>query len=149
MNKRTLIVLCLSILLTWTASAAGQSGPKDSGCVGDYENHNQINNQLYDLRQVEGSLVDPGQGPVADVCVEVFTETEHKFVRSVRSDAQGKFSFVGLPAGRYRLLVKAKPLCTPNVRLRLKKHAPSHRVLRINMRPRGIDSCSFGELTRR
>ena len=57
----------------------------------EYGNHNQIDYGPLLVQDVKGTITDPGQGAVSKVCVGIFTETDHRLVAAIESDAEGKF----------------------------------------------------------
>ncbi len=110
----------------------------------EYENHNQIDYGPLVIRDVMGTVTD--SQPVPKACIGVFTGTDHKLVTTTESDEDGRFSLPDLSPGRYRLVVKADPLCAANVSIEVVKHQKKNKVLQVHMKPRGLDSCSYGEV---
>jgi|SRR5712671_1243160 len=123
------------------AAQKGDSLP----CIAEYEDHNLTDYGPLVVQEVKGTITDPQRVAVPKVCVAVFTEKEHKTVVRAESDAEGKFSMPSIPPGRYRLIVKADPLCAANVPLRVVKHQKKKNALQVHMKPRGLDTCSYGE----
>jgi hypothetical protein len=146
MSNRKLTLLIFAVALLAEPSFAGQQKGESSPCTAEYENHNQIDYGPLIAQEVKGMITDPQQVAVPKVCVGVFTEKEHKLVAAAQSDADGKFSLQSLPPGRYRLVVKADPLCAANVPLQVVKHQKKKQVLQVHMKPRGLDSCSYADL---
>ena len=144
MNTRKLTLLIVAAALLAAPSFAQQKG--DSPCMAEYENHNQVDYGPLIVQEVKGTIMDPQQGAVPKVCVGIFTEKDHKLVATTESDADGKFSLQSVPPGRYRLVVKADPLCAANVPLQVVKHRKKKQVLQVHMKPRGLDSCSYADL---
>ena len=138
------LVIFAATLLTGPLFA--QQTPDSSPCKVEYENHNQIDYGPLIVQEVKGTITNPQQGAVPKVCVGIFTEKDHKLVAATRSDADGMFSLQGVPPGRYRLVVKADPLCAANVPLHVLKSQKKKQVLRVHMEPRGLDSCSYADL---
>lgn len=147
MSARKLTLLIVAAALLAAPSFAQQKGDS-SPCVAEYENHNQIDYGPLVVQDVKGTITDPQHSAVPKVCVGIFTEKDHKLVDTTESDAEGKFSLQGVPPGRYRLVVKADPLCAANVPLQVVKTQKKKQVLRVHMKPRGLDSCSYGEAVR-
>ncbi|WP_390905474.1 carboxypeptidase-like regulatory domain-containing protein [Occallatibacter riparius] len=145
MSTRKLALLAIAGAFLVVPSFAQKKGGA-SPCVVEYENHNQIDYGPLVVQDVKGTITDPEQGAVQKVCVGVFTETDHNLVAATESDANGRFSLQGVPPGRYRLVVKADPLCAANVPLRVVKNQRKKQVLRVHMRPHGMDSCSYADL---
>lgn len=144
MSTRKLTLLIFAVALLAEPSFAQQKGDS-SPCMAEYENHNQIDYGPLIIQKVKGTITDPQQGAVPKVCVGIFTEKDHKLVATTESDADGKFSLQSVPPGRYRLVVKADPLCAANVPLQVVKHQKKKHALLVHMKPRGLDSCSYGE----
>lgn len=130
------------LVLPLAARGQGHSSP----CIVQYENHNQVDYGPLVVQDVKGTIIDPQQVAVPKVCVGIFTEKDHKLVATTESDADGKFSLQSVPPGRYRLVVKADPLCAANVPLQVVKHRKKKQVLQVHMKPRGLDSCSYADL---
>jgi hypothetical protein len=144
MSTRKLTLLIVAAVLLATPSFARQKADSSS-CVAEYENHNQTDYGPLIVQEVKGTITDPQQGAVAKVCIGIFTEKDHKLVATTESDAEGKFSLQSVPPGRYRLVVKADPLCAANVPLQVVRRQKKKRALLVHMKPRGLDSCSYGE----
>jgi len=148
MNNRRLILLILFVWLFSAPSFAGQPQQDSSSCATEYENHNQIDYGPLVVQEVKGMVVDPEQDPIREVCVSIFTEKDHKLVATGKSDADGKFNLQDIAPGRYRLIVKADPLCAANVPVRVIKHQKKKQTLKVHMKPRGLDACSYGEVVK-
>jgi hypothetical protein len=142
MSTRKLTLLIFAVALLAEPSFAQQKGDS-SPCMAEYEN--QIDYGPLIIQKVKGTITDPQQGAFPKVCVGIFTEKDHKLVATTESDADGKFSLQSVPPGRYRLVVKADPLCAANVPLQVVKSQQKKQVLHVHMKPRGLDSCSYGE----
>lgn len=145
MSTRKLTLLIVAAALLAVPSFAQQKAASSS-CVAEYENHNQTDYGPLIVQEVKGTIMDPQQGAVQKVCVGIFTEKDHKLVATTESGADGKFSLKSIPPGRYRLVVKADPLCAANVLLQVVKHRNKKQVLQVHMKPRGLDSCSYADL---
>lgn len=145
MSTRQLILLAVAGAL-WGVPLFAQQKVGTSPCMVEYENHNQIDYGPLVVQDVKGTITDPGKSAVSKGCVGVFTETDHKLVAATESNADGKFSLQSVPPGRYRLVVKADPLCAANVPLRVVKNQRNKQVLHVHMKPRGLDSCSYADL---
>jgi hypothetical protein len=147
MSTRKLTLLIVTGALLAAPSFAQHKGDS-SPCMAEYENHNQIDYGPLIVNEVKGTITDPQQVAVPKVCVGIFTENEHKLVATTESDPDGKFSLQSLPPGRYRLVVKADPLCAANVPLQVVRHQKKKQVLHVYMKPRGLDTCSYGEVVK-
>jgi hypothetical protein len=121
----------------------------------EYENRNQADYGPLSVPVVSGRVLaevgDPARdiGPVPGACLSLFTEREHRFVASAVSDENGHFAFKSIRSGRYRLVVRAHPLCVANVPLRVVSWPRgglfTGKRLVIHLRPAGIDRCSHGD----
>lgn len=142
-RKATLLVFAVAVLAAPSFAAQQKGNPR---CMVEYENHNQIDYGPLVVQGAVGTVTDSQQGAVPKACVGVFTDTDHKLVTTTETDGDGKFSLPDLSPGRYRLVVKADPLCAANVPLEVVKHQKKKKILQVHMRPRGLDSCSYGEV---
>jgi Carboxypeptidase regulatory-like domain len=145
MSTRKLTLVIVAGALLAAPSFAQQKGDS-SPCMAEYENHNQTDYGPLTVQNVKGTITDQQQRAVPKVCVGIFTEKDHKLVATTESDADGKFSLQSVPPGRYRLVVKADPLCAANVPLQVVESKKKKQVLRVHMKPRGLDSCSYADL---
>jgi hypothetical protein len=145
MNYGKLTLLAFATGLLAAPSFARQNG-KSPPCAIEYENHNQIDYGPLVVQDVKGTITDQQHNAVPRVCVGVFSEKDHKLVVATESDADGNFSLQTTPPGRYRLVVKADPLCAANAPLHVVKHKREKQVLQVIMKPRGLDSCSYAEV---
>ncbi len=143
MSIRKLVLLIFAAALLSEPLYAQQK--RNSPCIARYEDNNQIDYGPLIVREVKGVVTDPVDA-VPQACVGIFTEKDHKLVTATESDEDGKFSLQSIPPGRYRLVVKADPLCAANVRLRVVKHQKKKQILQVHMKPRGLDSCSYVDL---
>jgi hypothetical protein len=143
-NRRVALVVVIAALCG-ASSFAAQEQTTSSPCMAEYENHNQIDYGPLVVREVRGTVSDPQQTAMPKVCLTVFTEKDHKSVATTETDANGRFSFQSVPPGRYRLIVKADALCTANIPLHVVSRLKRKQVLQVHMKPRGLDTCSYGE----
>lgn len=145
MIDRKLTILILATVAVLAEAPLAQQTAATSSCMVEYENHNQIDYGPLIVRQVKGRITEQQQTAVPNVCVGIFAEQQHKLIATTESDSDGNFSIQRVPPGRYRLIVKADPLCAANVPLKVVNHQRRKRILQIHMKPRGLDSCSYGE----
>jgi hypothetical protein len=122
-----------------------------------YESRNQVNPPPLQVNVVSGRIIDEvGElggsvreiGPVDGACVGLFTETDHQLKAFVVADDEGQFKFDGIPAGRYRLVVRAGLLCVANVPVRVvakKSNNQNRNQIVVHMRTAGIDTCSYAD----
>lgn len=145
MNTQTITILAIVAALLVPKATPPPQGKAPSSCTVEYENHNQIDYGPLIVQDVKGTVKDPQQAAMPTVCLGVFTEEGHKLVAVTESDPTGAFSLQGVPPGRYRLIAKAEPLCAANIPLRVVKRVTKKQVLLVHMKPRGLDTCSYGE----
>ena len=145
MNTRNLALLIFSMSILTSPSFA-QEKIGSSPCVVDYENHNQTDYSPLVVHEVKGLVTDRQGSAVANECLALFTETDHKLFATTVIDPAGEFLLQNIPPGRYRMVVKADALCTANVPLRIVKNRKKAKMVHVHMEPRGLDSCSYAAL---
>jgi len=144
--KASVLIAPLCILL-WAGSIAGAqvygARPCDSSI--EYENHNMIDYRVV-VRSVKGTVVDLTKAPLPNACIAVFDSNHSKLLRTVESDAEGKFDVAAIRPGRYWLVVKdqQRAFCPMATRLDVRRWR-SRRELTVHMDLRGIDRCSYCE----
>jgi len=153
---RLLLISFVIIALPLSASAQKEIEPCKSEIK--YENKNQIDPRPLSVGRVSGRMfIEVGKlggatreiGPVTKACLGLFTEKEHRLVATVVADDNGRFAFGTVPAGKYRLVVLAEPLCVANVALHVTRSSRSKgdkgKQLVIHMRAAGYDTCSYAD----
>lgn len=60
-------------------------------------------------------------GVVTEASLGLFTEKDQQLVATATVDRDGRYRFVAVPEGEYRLVVHAEPLCVANVPLRIER----------------------------
>ncbi len=95
---------------------------------------------------IRGVAVDVSGASVPTVCIALFTEQDHKFIAAAITSDDGQFAIADIKPGKYRLTARLSPFCTANVPVQVERHKPDQ--LRVQMRAAGMDSCSFGEVTK-
>lgn len=96
------------------------------------------------LRELEGKVVGLGGEPMPQTPIALFTEDGHSLVASVISDRQGKFRFDKVEKGLYRVVARVEGLCPANIPVRIESSLLTKHKLVITMRPKDIDTCSYG-----
>lgn len=146
------IIACL--LLVVLTSAQQQTKRCDSPIK--YESRNQVDPAPLSVSMVSGRVIDEvgelGEsvkeiGPVAGACLGLFTEKEHQLKATKVADDGGRFTFGTVPAGNYRLVVRAGALCVANVPLRVARKRADNKGKQVvvHMRAAGYDSCSYAD----
>lgn len=138
--KAYLLILCAT-----SFAGAQVYGAKPCDSSVQYENHNMIDYGVK-VRKVKGSVIDLYKAPLAKSCIAVFNPDHSKLVRTLESDADGKFDVEGISPGKYWLVVKdlQRAFCPMAAKLEVGRWR-GKRSLIVQMRPAGIDTCSFCE----
>jgi hypothetical protein len=109
-----------------------------------YVNENQTDLAPLKLRELDGVVRGLGGDAMSRASVALFTEQGHDLVASTTSDRNGKFKFDKVAKGLYRVVVRVQGLCPANVPVQLEGSFLAHHKLVITMRPKDIDTCSYG-----
>lgn len=152
-----LFLILFIVALPLSASAQKKVEPCETEIK--YESKNQVDPRPLSVGRVSGRVfIEVGKlggatrevGPVTKACLGLFTEKEHRLVATAVVDDNGRFAFGTVPAGKYRLVVLAEPLCVANVPLHVTLSSRSSRgdkgkQLVIHMRAAGYDTCSYAD----
>ena len=109
-----------------------------------YADENGTDPAPLNLRRLEGKVVGLGGEPMPHTQVALFTENGHSLIGSVMSDREGKFRFDKVDKGLYRVVARAEGLCPANIPIKIESSLLGKRKLIITMRPKDIDTCSYG-----
>ena len=131
--------LALMIALAPSMASAGQSP-----VVPMYVNENQTDPAPLKMRELQGTVTGLGGDPMPRAMVSLFTEDTHTLVGSETTDRDGKFKFEKLRHGTYRVVARVEGLCPANIPVVIESSLLAHRKLEITMRPKDIDTCSYG-----
>lgn len=130
------------------AAGSGQTAPATglatSASVTAYVDENQTDPAPLKLRDVDGSVRGLGGDGMSRASVSLFTEQGHALIQTVVSDRDGKFRFSKVDKGPYRIVARVDGLCTANIPILVESSLFAHRKLVITMRPKDIDTCSYG-----
>ena len=96
------------------------------------------------LSGVEGTVRGLGGDAMSRVSVSLFTEVGHTLLTTVITDKDGKFRFVKVEKGLYRVVAKIQGLCPANIPVKVESGLLAHHRLEITMQPKDIDTCSYG-----
>ena len=142
----TFLRCSLLVLLLWTNLDIAAQQTNSTAMV--YEAHNQIDPKPLKLHSVVGFAKDDEGNPITAVTIGLFTEDSHVLVATTETDHTGNFAFLHISPGRYRIVAKYLGFCPANVPVVVEDRVIwfSHRILRLQMRVRGIDTCSYGIL---
>ncbi len=135
--QRAGVVLTIAML-------AGAASIAQSPVTPVYVNENPKDPAPLKLRELQGTVIDLGGDPMPRATVSLFTEDTHLLVGSETTDRDGKFKFQKLRHGAYRVVARVDGLCPANVPIVLEGSLLAHRKLEITMRPKNIDTCSYG-----
>lgn len=118
-----------------------------SPCVDmTYENRNQTDYGPLRIAKIQGTAKDEQSVAVPGVCIGVFTSTDHRLLVFTETDGAGYFEFKNLPRGEYRLVAKCAGFCSGNAKIRVGPGPRSKKRLSLQVRPVGLDGCSYFEL---
>jgi hypothetical protein len=152
------LLAIFGFVLVASAPARAQSDIQKCPDAKVYENHNQVDYGPLKVSAVSGSArFETGnksdkESPVAaGACITVFTDDGHRWVSTVNADSSGNFRFDSLAPGRYRLVARARGLCTANVRIEVAPRGKRSKSqgLMIHFRAPGVDTCSFVDYGRK
>ncbi|HXE07167.1 MAG TPA: carboxypeptidase-like regulatory domain-containing protein [Acidobacteriaceae bacterium] len=96
------------------------------------------------LRELEGKVVGLGGDAMPRTEVALYTENGHTLVATATSDREGKFRFDKVEKGLYRVVARIEGLCPANIPVRIESSLLGKRKLIITMRPKDLDTCSYG-----
>jgi hypothetical protein len=119
-------------------------GQKADPVVPTYVNENPKDPAPLKLDGLEGRVEGLGGDAMSGARVSLFTEDTHTLVASVNSDRNGKFKFDKVAHGFYRVVARVEGLCPANIPVKIESALFAGRKLVITMRPKDIDTCSYG-----
>ena len=109
-----------------------------------YVNENSTDPPPLKLNGLTGRVRGLGGDGIPRATVSLFTEDRHILVASVNSDRDGKFHFDKVEHGLYRVVARVAGLCPANIPVKIESALILHHKLEITMRPKDIDTCSYG-----
>jgi hypothetical protein len=109
-----------------------------------YVDENGTDPAPLNLRELEGKVVGLGGDPMPRTELALFTENGHSLVATATTDREGKFRFDKVEKGLYRIVARIEGLCPANVPVKLESSLLGRRKLVITMRPKDLDTCSYG-----
>jgi hypothetical protein len=128
-------------LLALTVALAGPE--KDAGnCEAiAYADRNQFDYGPLRIAAVRGFARDSQGIAIPQVCLGVFTESDHRLVASGQTDQDGHFELKRVAKGDYRLVAQYDSFAPANAKLRV-GGLWTGKALEVQMRPAGLDSGS-------
>jgi hypothetical protein len=126
------------------AVVMGTAGIAQSPVLPVYMNENSKDPAPMKLRELQGTVRGLGGDPMPRAMVSLFTEDTHTLVGSETTDREGKFKFEKVQRGAYRVVARVEGLCPANIPVIMEGGLLGHRKLEITMRPKDIDTCSYG-----
>jgi len=140
---RTVLTIAISLLVIGLVCVGQQTG----GLCGNvtYENRNQVDCGPLQVATISGAATDIQGVAVPNVCVGVFTETDHKFIAAAQINDSGRFELKNVPDGNYRLVAKYEGFAPANARIHVNRHSRSKKPLASHIRLAGIDTTSYFE----
>jgi hypothetical protein len=144
MMKQLWVVALAAVIGTAGANAAGRRAQAAAASPAPYVNENGTDPAPLNLRELEGKVIGLGGDAMPHTQVNLFTEDSHSLVGSTTSDREGKFKFVKVEKGLYRVVARVEGLCPANVPVKIGSSLLAKRKLIITMRPKDLDTCSYG-----
>ena len=136
-----MLLVRLGLLVTM---AVGSVGVAQSPVVPKYVNENSTDPAPLKLRELQGIVRGLGGDPMPRATVSLFTENGHLLVGSETAGMDGKFKFEKVQKGAYRVVARVEGLCPANIPIIIEGGLLGHKKLEITMRPKDIDTCSYG-----
>jgi hypothetical protein len=139
--KTTLLLMIGLVGIIVAAPARAAQAPV---AVPVYVDENQTDPPPLKLSGVDGTVRGLGGDAMSRATVSLFSEVGHMLLATVVSDKDGKFRFEKVDKGLYRVVARVEGLCTANIPIKVESSLLAHRRLEITMRPKDIDTCSYG-----
>jgi hypothetical protein len=108
-----------------------------------YVDLNQPDPAPLKLDGLNGKVEGLGGDAMPRVAVSLFAEDDHHLLATTMSDREGKFHFDKVAHGLYRVVATVEGLCPANIPVRIESKL-LHAKLVITMRPKDLDTCSYG-----
>jgi hypothetical protein len=98
------------------------------------------------VRSMRGKVVDKAGVGVSRACLALFNSDHSNLLRTFETNDTGEFTADGIKSGDYWLVVRdpQNAFCPASARIKLRS-VGGKRMLQVDMRVQGIDSCSFCE----
>jgi hypothetical protein len=147
MMKIRLLTLALAGLSLVAPLAQGQKAPAAPAMdPSTYVDENPNPPALIKLGAIVGRVRGLGGDAIPKATISLFTEEGkvHTFISSVVTDREGKFRFDKVEHGLYRIVAKVDGLCPANIPVKVESALIMHHKIEITMRPKDIDTCSYG-----
>lgn len=135
-----LFLIQTAVLLMPTVTAQDQFW--DCSSPMKYENRNQVDPPALKVSTISGQVTDQSTEVIAGACIGIFRESDKKLIKTVETNASGRFKIVGIRSGRYRLVVRVAGFCSANTRLIVGRGRKS---IVVHMRAPAIDTCSYSD----
>ena len=136
--------LPLTVLVTASLAACTQA--RSDVCRSmTYENRNQADYGPLEISVVRGIARDPRGDPFPNVCIGLFTETDHMLAAFAQSDESGEFEVIGVTSGEYRLVAKHEGFPSANAKVRVQSRSPG-KDLTLHMSLPNVDAVSYFQL---
>jgi hypothetical protein len=147
MTTRQICTLVIAAAVTTAFAARADAAERRAQAqttASAYVNENSTDPAPLHLRELQGKVVGLGGDPMPRTELALFTENGHSLVATATSDREGKFRFDKVEKGLYRIVARIEGLCPANVPVKLESSLLGKRKLVITMRPKDLDTCSYG-----
>jgi len=110
-----------------------------------FVDHNQVDYTVK-VRSIRGKVIDSYGTEIPRACVALFNSDHSRLLKVFEVGENGEFAARRIKSGDYWLVVidPQNAFCPASARLKLRRMTNRSRLV-VNMRVRGIDSCSFCE----
>ncbi len=136
--------MTLGLVCFFVVAAHAEYAQTPDSSAPTYVNENGTDPAPLKLRDVSGIVRGLGGDAMPRASVSLFSEEGHALITTAMTDREGKFKFDKVEHGLYRVVVKVAGLCPANVPIKVESSLLAHRKLVITMRPKDIDTCSYG-----
>jgi hypothetical protein len=147
MMKMLVLTLGLGGFFLAGSLAQGQTAPATAPSdAATYVDENSTTPAPLKLSGIVGKVRGLGGEAIPRATISLFTDEGkvHAFLSSVVSDRDGKFRFDKVEHGLYRVVARVEGLCPANIPVKVEASLIMHRKLEITMRPKDLDTCSYG-----
>jgi len=141
-SKQLWMVLAAAIAAAIPAVKASAAGQTTAAAT--YVNENGTDPAPLNLRELQGKVEGLGGEAMPRVQLALFREGDHSLLATTVSGIDGKFKFDKVEKGLYRIVARVEGLCPANVPVKMESGLLAKRKMTITMRPKGLDTCSYG-----
>ena len=122
-----------------------QVGPAVCDATVQFDDRNMVDYTLK-IRSIRGKVIDVDGVGISKACLALFNSDHSKLLRTFETNDTGEFLTNNIKGGDYWLVVRDSQnvFCPASARIKLRSITGKGRLV-VDMRVRGIDTCSFCE----